>query len=51
MADGEGAGEEGVNNKITKRIPATMADFLDGEVHTYKVVETCKGHMICVATK
>ena len=42
----EGAGEEGETKKITQRILATMADFLDG---TYKVVETCKGHMICVA--
>ena len=31
----EGAGEEGETKKITQRILATMADFLDGEVHTY----------------
>ena len=43
----EGAGENGETKKITQKILATMADFLDGEVHTYNVLCGGGSHDLC----
>ena len=43
----EGAGENGETKKITQKILATMADFLDGEVHTYNVLYGGGSHDLC----